>query len=140
MFKSDIAMQRNVSDVAWSIGRLNLEVKNTKLSKIIYPEKERMLSWSASNAVWTDEKVPLKHVAFLSLLPYPVTLYSSVYTQMKNLVEISSQLVQTNITVYADEKVYSMAKEIQLLRPTEFKTLVLCLGTFHTEKNSPAMH
>ena len=118
LFKSDIAIQRNISDVAWSIGRLNLEVTDTQLANIIYPEKQGMPSWSASNAVWTDEKVPLKHVAFLPVLPFPVTLYSSVYTQMKNLVEIGSQLVQTNIPVYADEKVYSMAKEIQLLRPT----------------------
>ena len=50
-------------------------------------------SWSVSNAMWTDEKIPLKHVAFLSVLPYPVTWYRSVYMQMKNLVEISSQLV-----------------------------------------------
>ena len=27
-----------------------------------------------------------------------------------------------------------MAKAIQLLRPAEFKNLVLCLGTFHTAK------
>ena len=31
-------------------------------------------------------------------------------------------------------KVYSMANEIQLMRPKEFKILLLCLRTFHTVK------
>ena len=93
-----------------------------------------MSSWSASNAIWTDENVPLKHVAFLPVLPYPVTLYSTIYTDMKNLVDICSQLVQPKLPVYADEKVYCMAKEIQLVRPVEFNCLVICLGTFHTVK------
>ena len=53
---------------------------------------------------------------------------------MKNLVAICSQLFQNKLPVYADEKVYCMAKEIQLLRPLEFESLVLCLGTFHTIK------
>ena len=53
---------------------------------------------------------------------------------MTNLVAICAQLVQHKLPVYADEKVYCMAKEIELLRPAEFKNLVLCLGTFHTAK------
>ena len=53
---------------------------------------------------------------------------------MSNLVAICAQLVQHKLPVYADEKVYCMAKEIQFLRPAEFNSLVLCLGTFHTAK------
>ena len=134
LYKSDDHEKKRLTDIAWSIGRLNLEVEDNQVAHIIYPPLQTMPSWSASNAVWTDENVPLKQVAFLPVLPYPVTLYSTVYIQMKNLVAICSQLVQHMLPVYADEKVYCMAKAIQLLRPAEFKSLVLCLGTFHTAK------
>ena len=93
-----------------------------------------MTSWSATNSVWTTEKVPLKQIAFLPVLPYSVTWFSAVYTEMKNLVAICSQLVQDKLPFYADEKVYCIAKEIQLMRPEEFKCLVICLRTFHTAK------
>ena len=53
---------------------------------------------------------------------------------MKNLVAMCSQLVQYQLPVYAGEKVYCMAKEIQLMQPAEFKSLVLCLETFHAAK------
>ena len=38
---------------------------------------------------------------------------------MKNLVAICSQLVQDKLPFYADEKVYCIAKEIQLMRPEQ---------------------
>ena len=133
-YTSDDTETKKLTDIAWSMGRLNLDIKDNNVDRIVYPEQQTMPSWSASNAVWTDENVPLKQVASLPVLPYPVTLYSAVYTQMTNLVAICAQLVQHKLPVYADENVYCMAKEIQLLRPAEFKNLVLCLGTFHTAK------
>ena len=133
-YTSDDTETKKLTDIAWSMGRLNLDIKDNNVDRIVYPEQQTMPSWSASNAVWTDENVPLKQVAFLPVLSYPVTLYSAVYTQMTNLVAICAQLVQHKLPVYADEKVYCMAKAIQLLRPAEFKNLVLCLGTFYTAK------
>ena len=53
---------------------------------------------------------------------------------MKNFVSICSQLTQDKIPVYMDEKVYAIAKEIQLQHPHEFGCLFLCLGTFHLTK------
>lgn len=126
--------KKRLTDIAWSIARLNLDVNDNQVASIIYPPSQCMPSWSAANAIWTDENVPLKQVAFLPVLPYPVTSYAAVYTQMKNLVMVCSQLVQDKLPIYADEKVYCMAKEIQLFRPVEFNSLVLCLGTFHTTK------
>ena len=94
-----------------------------------------MPSWSVTNSVWTTENFPLKQVAFLPVLPYPITWYRAVYTEVKNLVAICSQLVQDRLPFYADEKVYCIAKEIQpIMRPKEFQCLVICLGTFHTAK------
>ena len=50
------------------------------------------------------------------------------------MLAICTQLVQQQLPVYADKKVCSMAKVIQLLSTVEFKSLILCLGTFHTIK------
>ena len=91
-------------------------------------------SWSASNSIWTEEDIPEKNLAFLPVLPHPVTQYPTVYTAMKNFMEIGSQLVQNEIPMYCDEGVYCIVREIQLLRPDEFRTLVPCLGTFHLIK------
>ena len=134
LYESDDTQTKKLTDIAWSIGRLNIDIKDNQVDRTVYPDQQSMPSWSASNTVWTDENVPLKHVAFLPVLPYPVTLYSAVYTQMSNLVAICAQLVQHKLPVYGDEKVYCMAKEIQFLRSAEFNGLVLCLGTFHTAK------
>ena len=47
--------------------------------------------------------------------------------------------ILTNISIYIPKGYTqwcwsSMSKEIQLFRPLEFKSLILCLGTFHTTK------
>lgn len=94
-----------------------------------------MPTWSASNPVWTDDNFTVKHLAFLPILPYLVTQYSAVYTQMKNFIEICSQLIQEELIFYVDKKVYSVGKEIQIMQPVEFICLVFCFGTFHTVKS-----
>ena len=132
--KSDKTDNTRLADLAWSIACLNLQVKDSQVAGIVYPQTQTMPSWSATNSVWTTENVPLKQIAFLPVLPYSVTWYSAVYTEMKNLVAICLQLVQDKLPFYADEKVYCTAKETQLMRPEEFKCLVICLGTFHTAK------
>ena len=48
--------------------------------------------------------------------------------------EIASQLTQNEIPMYCDEGVYCIVREILLIRPEEFPTLVPCLGTFHFVK------
>jgi len=82
----------------------------------------------------TNETIPEKQLAFQSGLPHPVTQYSTVYTAMKNFMEICSQLIQKEIPMYCDEGVYCTVREIQLMKPEEFCTLVPCLGTFHLTK------
>lgn len=93
-----------------------------------------MPSWSASNSVWTEETIPVKILAFLPVLPFPVTKYATVYSAMKNFVSLGSQLVQGEIPMYCDEGVYCIVKEIQLMRPEEFRTIVPIMGTFHLVK------
>ena len=93
-----------------------------------------MPSWSASNAVWTEDDIPVKNLAFLPVLPHPVTEYATVYSAMKNFTAIGSQLVQGEIPMYCDEGVYCIVREIQMKRQKEFRPLVPCLGTFHLVK------
>ena len=108
--------------------------------------------------------MPVKKIAFLPVLPYPCTEYSTVYTAMKNFVSLCNQLEQDKIPMYCDEKVYCIVKEIpmycdekvyciakeipmycdekvycivkeiQFIRKEEFSSIIPCLGTFHTIK------
>lgn len=129
-YTSSEADAAKLKDISWSLARLN--VMHDGVS--IYPESQTMPSWSASNSVWTEEAIPLKNLAFLPVLPHPVTEYATVYTAMKNFMDICSQLTQNEIPMYCDEGVYCIVRDIQLLRPEEFRTLVPCMGTFHLLK------
>lgn len=130
LYSSDEAKAVKQKDVAWSLARL--DVKQDSVS--VYPESQTLPSWSASNSLWTENKIPEKNLAFLPVLPHPVTEYATVYSAMKNFMAIGLQLVQNEIPLYCDEGVYCIVREIQLMRPEEFRTLVPCLGTFHLVK------
>lgn len=84
------------------------------------------------------DKRPKQSVGFLPILPHPVTEYATVYTAMCNLKDILSQLHQQSLAIFCDEGVYHIVKHIQLLRPQEFKKVVLMLGNFHLTKISMA--
>ena len=43
---------------------------------------EQAGTWGAVNAVISDVHVPLKHVGFLPILPFPVTYYNRVYMKI----------------------------------------------------------
>ena len=122
-------------DMAWSLSRLNLQcILSGNMSDLLFPNEQNMPSWKAYNAIITDEEIPVKKTAFLPILPYPCTEYSTVYTAMKNFVSISDELEQEKIPIYCDEKVYCIVKEIQFLRKKEFECIIPCLGSFHTIK------
>ena len=128
-------MDIRIKDIAWSLDRLNLSTDAViNKIKIPYPEEQTMPSWKSTNAVITEEKVPVKKIAFLPVLPYPCTEYSTVYTAMKNFVSLCNQLEQDKIPMYCDEKVYCIVKEIRFIRKEEFSSIIPCLGTFHTIK------
>lgn len=127
--------QVKAKDVAWLLARLHIDFEGDSLYTIgIRPECQVMPSWSATNSVFTTDRSKLKRVAFLPVLPYPVTQYDTVYSAMKNLQDILQYLDQSVLPVTCDEGVFCIAREIQLIRPGEFQNLVLCLGTFHMAK------
>ena len=72
---------------------LTLEIKDNQVDRIVYPDLQTMPSWS--NVIWTDVNVPLTRVAFLPVLPYPVTFYSAVYTQMATPLVICAHSVSS---------------------------------------------
>lgn len=101
----------------------NPEIIGTK------PQNQTMPIWSAANSVLsTADKVPLKRVGLiLPVLPYPVTQYDTVYSDMKNLQGVLWYLDQPVLPVTCDERVYRIA---QLIRPNEFSNIISCLGSY----------
>lgn len=131
--KHDLLNEVRVKDTAWLLARLDLgERESQKVT--VKPPDQKMPIWSATNSVLTDEDIPVKRVGFLPVLPHPVTQYDAVYTAMKNLQGILEYLDQSFLPVTCDEGVYRIAREIQLIRPMEFKKIVLCMGSFHMAK------
>ena len=98
------------------------------------PKKQSMPIWSAANSIMCVDRVPLKRIGFLPVLPYPVTQYDTVYSAMKHLQDILKYLDQPSLSITCDEGVYRIAREIQLIRHLEFKNIKLCLGSFHMTK------
>ena len=116
--------------MAWSLTRLDLAgVKVQPIS-----DMQSLPSWSAFNSVISDKEVPKIAVGFLTVLPHPVTQFSTVYTAFSNFQDILSQLKQINMAVFCDEGLYKIAREIMLYNPTSFKNIVLCVGSFHMAK------
>lgn len=77
---------------------------------------------------------PVKILAFLPILPFPVTQYVSVSSAMKTFVSLCSQLFQGKISMYSDDGVCCQVKEIHLMGPEEFRTIVPVMETFHLVK------
>ena len=68
------------------------------------------------------------------ILPYPATTYDAILTSMINFQDALKQKGDDYGGLWADEGVYRIAKEIQLLKPDEFENIFLGLGEFHMEK------
>ena len=68
------------------------------------------------------------------ILPYPATTYDAIFTTMINFQDALKQKGDMYGGLCADEGVYRIAKEIQLLKPDKFSNIFLGLGGFHMEK------
>ena len=129
----DLLNNVGTKEIAWLLSRMDLcETDPRRLNT--RPQNQTMPIWSAANSALSVEDIPLKHVGFLPVLPYPVTDYVSVYTAVKNFQSVLEFLDQPKLPVTCDEGVYRIAREIQLVRPNEFGNIVLCLGSFHMAK------
>ena len=88
---------------------------------------------SGTHAIISEANVLMQKVGFLTILPYPVTANDSVYSCMKNFLDLLLRLDQQSLPVACDEGVFHIAAEIQLAI-NEFTDLVLLLGSFHMTK------
>ena len=68
------------------------------------------------------------------ILPYPATTYDAILTTMINFQDVLKQKGDSYGGLWADECVYRIAKEIQLMKPDQFNNIFLGLGGFHMEK------
>ena len=68
------------------------------------------------------------------ILPYPATTYDAILTTMINFQDALKQKGDAYGGLWADEGVYRIAKEIQLMKPDQFNNIFLGLGGFHMEK------
>ncbi len=62
------------------------------------------------------------------ILPYPATSYDAVFTTMVNFQDALKQKGDAYGALWADEGVYHIAKEIQLLKSDKFDNIFLGLG------------
>ena len=131
----DYASKQNIKmkDMAWSLSCLDHSDTNNETPKAKC-DQQTMRSWRPFNSVISEETLNERIVRFIPLIPYPVTEYTSVYTSLKNFQEIRRHLNQSHLLITCDEGVYRIAREIMLMRPEEFKDIILGMGSFHMEK------
>ena len=71
---------------------------------------------------------------FLAVLQYPATDYATIYQSLVNFNHVINNLDQERLPVFADEKMYAIAREIQFQKQNEFVDLDVCLGNFRLTK------
>ena len=75
-------------------------------------------AWAGIHSLISDdEKVSVKKVGFLPIIPQPLTVIETVYNCIKNFKYIASKLKQKTLPVAPDEVVYHYDIKIYLDRP-----------------------
>ena len=97
-------------------------------------EKQIIPSFSSVYSILSTVVVSITTQAFTPILPYPATNYDAIYTTMINFQDILKQRQQPYGSLWSDEGVYHIAKELQFLNPTKFDNIFLGLGGFHLGK------
>ena len=91
-------------------------------------------SFIAMKSLISAVNVEITKCAFTPITPHPATKYLTICTCMKNYPDILNQRNILYGPLWCDEGVYRVGKEIQLLRPDEFKNIFPGMGGFHIEK------
>ena len=103
-------------------------------SKRIYDENSFIPGFTAVRSSLTNLNFHETTKILTPILPYPATTYDAIFTTMINFQDALKMKGDTYGGLWADEGVYRIAKEIQLLKPDEFSNIFLGLGGFHMEK------
>lgn len=80
----------------------------------------------------STEVPSLSVIGYLPAIPYSPTKLATVYKLMKRSCAISSRMKQPHPIITLDQTVYCKAQQIRWKHPDQFKTVLLCMGGFHT--------
>lgn len=137
----DKTKQYENSDMLWQFLRIARPLSHSSnvITDYELPTPEENLeqlvpSWSAFNALSSEEDLQQKQVGILPAIPNPVNQYATVYTALLNFNSVLDQLGQNYLPVACDEGVYAIARGVQLSNPDKFTNIVLMLGAFHMAK------
>ena len=103
-------------------------------SKRVMHENEYVPGFTAARSTFMNCNFHPTTTVLTPILPYPATTYDAVLTTMINFQDALKQKGDTYGGTWADEGVYRIAKEIQLVKPDEFGNIFFGIGGFHMEK------
>ena len=115
----------NLDYFLWTINRY---------SKKITHDDDYVPGFTAAKSIAVNNAFHPTTTILTPILPYPATSYDAVFTTMVNFQDALKQKGDAYGALWADEGVYHIAKEIQLLKSDQFDNLFLGLGGFHMEK------
>ena len=105
-----------------------------RFSKRTTPDSDCVPGFTAVRSATVNCKFNPTTTVLTPILPYPATTYDAILTTMINFQDALKQKGDTYGGLWADEGVYCIAKEIQLMKPDQFNNIFLGLGGFHMEK------
>ena len=85
-------------------------------------------------SLMNEKPLPLMQVGLLPFVPAPVTDYATIYTAMKNFLNIVNQLKQQTLPLFCDKGVFRIVIHIYLNHNEKFQNLLPMLGAFHMAK------
>ncbi|CAH3155351.1 unnamed protein product, partial [Pocillopora meandrina] len=118
--RDDCTTTQNVRELAWFLLRLNR--KNVLKANDTYGEQS-VSGWSAFNAEMSSITLPRTVIGYCPMIAGSPTEYSTIYTVLKTVQEMSKHLQQNTAVITFDLAIYSKEKEIHWCYPEEFQNL-----------------
>ena len=118
-------------DLVWFLSRF---LKDSNVPQLEFPDEVEIPSRNAFMSALASHPSYRTFTGFTPILPYPATQYDSIYTSMVNFQDVLHQLNLQEGSLWCDEGVYHIGKEIQLIHPEKFSNIFLGLGGFHLQK------
>ena len=114
--RDDCTTTQNVRELAWFLLRLNR--KNVLKANDTYGEQS-VSGWSAFNAEMSSITLPRTIIVYCPMIAGSPTEYSTIYTVLKTVQEMSKHLQQNTAVITFDLAIYSKAKEIHWRYPED---------------------
>ena len=125
----DVVEYAHLLDFGWLLCRLPLQDTLFDYNDV---QQQVLPSWSAFNA---DLKSSNMHrecqVNYCPVVEASPTELSTVFTVLKNTINMANQLGQEDAVIVLDQTIYAKALEIIWQNEQEFQRLVVRMGAFH---------